>query len=106
MLYPAKDLIFYQADIHGNQLVADRMKVLRKLIEGRPVTVVTTFAALMSPQVPLEEIADAVIHIDTDSTVDEAELRSSFRGWGMKKTGRWKRRGSFPSGAASLISST
>ena len=70
VLYPAKDLIFYQADIHGNQLVADRMKVLRKLIEGRPVTVVTTFAALMSPQVPLEEIADAVIHIDTDSAVD------------------------------------
>ena len=52
VLYPARDLIFYQADIHGNQLVADRMKVLKRLIEGRPVTVVTTFAALMTPQVP------------------------------------------------------
>lgn len=29
--YPAKDLIFYQADIHGNQLVTERMKALRKL---------------------------------------------------------------------------
>ena len=38
-LYPAKDLIFYQADIHGNQLVTDRMKALRKIIEGKPLTV-------------------------------------------------------------------
>ena len=27
MLYPAKDLIFFQADIHGNQLVKERVKV-------------------------------------------------------------------------------
>ena len=26
MLYPAKDLIFFQADIHGNQLVQERIK--------------------------------------------------------------------------------
>ena len=29
MLYPAKDLIFFQADIHGNQLVQERIKTLR-----------------------------------------------------------------------------
>ena len=34
VLYPAKDLIFYQADIHGNQLVMERMKALRRMIEG------------------------------------------------------------------------
>lgn len=69
--YPAKDLIFYQADIHGNQLVTERMKALRKIIEGKPQTVITTFAALMSPQVPLEEIAASVIHIDADSSLNE-----------------------------------
>ena len=26
MIYPAKDLIFFQADIHGNQLIMQRMK--------------------------------------------------------------------------------
>ncbi len=34
MLYPAKDLIFYQADVHGNRLTMERMKVLRRLLEG------------------------------------------------------------------------
>ena len=33
--YPAKDLIFYQADIHGNQLVTERMKALRKNYRGK-----------------------------------------------------------------------
>ena len=50
-LYPAKDLIFFQADIHGNQLVRERIKTLRRLMERKPVTLVTTFAALMTPQV-------------------------------------------------------
>ncbi len=84
-LYPAKDLIFYQADIHGNQLVTERMKALRRMIEGRPLTVVTTFAALMTPQVPLEEIAEAVLHIDTDSSVDEKELAASLVRMGYEK---------------------
>ena len=86
ILYPAKDLIFYQADIHGNQLVAERMKTLRRLIEGKPVTVVTTFAALMSPQVSLEEIADAVIHVDADSSLDEVKLADSLARMGYEKT--------------------
>lgn len=28
MLYPGKDLIFFQADIHGNQLTRERVKLL------------------------------------------------------------------------------
>lgn len=50
MLYPAKDLIFFQADIHGNQLVKERVRVLRRLMEKKPVTIVTTYAALMTPR--------------------------------------------------------
>ena len=46
-LFPAKDLIFFQADIHGNQLVRERIRTLRRLMEKEPVTIVTTYAALM-----------------------------------------------------------
>ena len=31
-LYPAKDLIFYEADIHGNQLVTERIKCLKRIL--------------------------------------------------------------------------
>ena len=59
MLYPAKDLIFFQADIHGNQLVRERVKTLRRLMEKKPVTIVTTYAALMTPQVMWDKIGRA-----------------------------------------------
>ena len=36
MLYPAKDLIFFQADIHGNQLVKERVRTMRRLMEQTP----------------------------------------------------------------------
>ena len=60
MLYPAKDLIFFQADIHGNQLVKERVKTLRRLMEGKPVTIVTTYAALMTPQALWDRKRDVI----------------------------------------------
>ena len=30
--YPAKDLLFFQADIHGNLLIRQRMRVIRALL--------------------------------------------------------------------------
>ncbi|MBR1772085.1 MAG: transcription-repair coupling factor [Lachnospiraceae bacterium] len=73
VLYPAKDLIFFQADIHGNQLVRERIKVLRRLAERKPLTVVTTFAALMTPQVPWGD-DDSVIKINRGAILDETRL--------------------------------
>ena len=33
VVYPSRDLIFYQADIHGNQLTKERIKTLRRILE-------------------------------------------------------------------------
>ena len=33
--YPAKDLLFYQADIHGKQLVKQRMETLQMMMEAK-----------------------------------------------------------------------
>lgn len=41
-LYPAKDLLFYSADIHGNLLARQRLQVLRHLMEDESGVVVTT----------------------------------------------------------------
>lgn len=35
LYYPARDLIFYQADIHGNLLTRQRIQVLRALLSGK-----------------------------------------------------------------------
>ncbi len=85
MLYPAKDLIFYQADIHGNQLVKERMKALRRVMEGRPLTVVTTFGSLMAPQVPLSVLEEYVVSIGQQSGINERELAKRLVGMGYEK---------------------
>lgn len=84
-LYPAKDLIFFQADIHGNQLVMERMKCLRRLLEGRPVTVITTYDALMAPQIPVEVFRRHVISIDKRTPVVESELAARLVELGYEK---------------------
>ena len=37
--YPSKDIIFYNADIHGNAIVKERLCALKKLMSGEPVTI-------------------------------------------------------------------
>ena len=85
MLYPAKDLIFFQADIHGNQLTKERVRTLRRLSERRPVTIVTTFAALMTPQVMWDRERD-IIDIHRGAAVDEGKLARQLVALGYEKT--------------------
>lgn len=83
--YPARDLIFYQADIHSNQLTKERIAVLRHILEGEPVTIVTTFSALMAHQLPLSVLEENIIHIRKDSIVEEQALAKKLVAMGYEK---------------------
>ena len=85
MLYPAKDLIFFQADIHGNRLTSERIKVLRRIAEGRPFTLVTTFAALMTPQAAWNVETDTVF-IDKRTAMEESALSKKLVAMGYEKS--------------------
>ena len=84
-VYPAKDLIFYQADIHGNELTKERVKTLRKIVEGRQVTVVTTFDSLMTPQVPLSVWKAHIMKIQKGGTLDERQIATRLVNMGYEK---------------------
>ena len=84
MLYPAKDLIFFQADIHGNQLVKERICTLRRVMERKPITIVTTYAALMTPQVMWEE--QDVISVQCGGSLNESELAKHLVAMGYEKS--------------------
>jgi len=93
-LYPAKDLIFFQADIHGNQLTRERIKTLRRLVERKPITIVTTYAALMTPQVLWDAEKD-VIHVSRGGSLDEAKLAKRLVDMGYEKTYQVENPGQF-----------
>ena len=52
--YPAKDLLFYQADLRGKYLIKQRMEVFQAIMEGRGATIVTSFDGFMDALLPLE----------------------------------------------------
>ena len=83
MLYPAKDLIFFQADIHGNQLVKERVRTMRRLLEGKPVTIVTTYAALMTP-LAMWDRETAVIELQQGGSLTEKDLARKLVSFGYE----------------------
>lgn len=84
-IYPAKDLIFYQADIHGNQLMKERIRCLKRVIEDKPTTIITTFSSLMAPQVPLYILEENVIRISKNKSLDEKQLALQLVAMGYVK---------------------
>ena len=70
LYYPARDLIFYQADIHSNLLTRQRIQVLRALLEREEVTIVTSIDSCLDCLVPLAVWKEKVIKIRNDSEID------------------------------------
>ena len=84
-LYPAKDLIFYQADVHGNELTRERVKTLRRIVEDKPVTVVTTLDSLMTPQVSLNVWKAHILKFQKGGTLDEKNIAMRLVNMGYEK---------------------
>ena len=72
--YPARDIIFYSADVHGQLLVGQRLSVIQRLLEGEPVTVVTTIDGLMDSLLPPERLAEQIIRLQEGGVADQESL--------------------------------
>lgn len=86
LYFPGKDLIFFQADIHGNLLEQQRVTVMKALTERRALTVITTMAACMNHQVPFEVWQDHIQVIDSDSPMDMEEMKKTLLLLGYERT--------------------
>ena len=92
--YPAKDFIFYSADVHGNQLAGERLACIYKIIQAQKhisedsisngktdgiqpenknaagLTVVTTIDGCADLLVPLEKYKNATISFEKGQVLD------------------------------------
>ena len=87
-LYPAKDLLFYQADIKGNLLARERMEVIQAIAEkgeGKNITVITTIDAFLDGLPSIGEILQRSIHISGTDTVDFTELQRQLADLGYTR---------------------
>ena len=95
LYFPAKDLIFFQADIHSNLLEQQRISVLKSLVEKEQVTVVTTMAACMNHLVPFAEWKSHIMDIGSDSELDTERLKKDLVMLGYERTGQVEGPGQF-----------
>ncbi len=75
VIYPAKDFIFFSADVHGNLIMQQRLEFIQKLMEKQDFTVILTADALMDKIMPLERIKDSYIEISEGSIVQIDALK-------------------------------
>lgn len=95
LLYPAKDLIFFQADIHGNLLTRERMKAVAALLEKKGVTVITSIGGCMDYLLPLETIGRRVLRFRNDSEIDIDKLKKDLIGLGYERSAQVEAAGQF-----------
>lgn len=89
--YPAKDFIFYSADVHGNQLSGERLKCINQIIrtldgaEEKGLTVVTTIDGCADMLVPLEKYIANTIVFMKGQTVDVEALEKQLTQMGYER---------------------
>ena len=91
--YPAKDLMFFAADVHGSAIVSKRMETLKALIDGEPMTIVLSVEAGLDRLLPLSFLKSQTLLFAPGDVVDLDKLRRQL-----------KARGSFRFTAASSTS--
>lgn len=83
--YPPKDVLFYQSDVRGNLLTAERLTALKAVHEQESVTLITTFDAFMNTMAPAKQMWDSILHLAPGDTVDLEELVAQFVRMGYEK---------------------
>ena len=94
-LYPAKDLLFFNADIHGNLLTRQRLQVLRHLMEDASGVVVTTLDGLMDHLLPLVRLRSQVLTVRTGQELDLGVWKERLVELGYERTGQVDGMGQF-----------
>ena len=94
-LYPAKDLLFYAADIHGNLMTRQRICVLRHLMEDEGGVVVTTVDGLMDHLMPLAFLKQNAVTVECGQVIDLNEWKERLTELGYERMGQVDGMGQF-----------
>ena len=74
LLYPAKDFIFFQADIQGNYLTEKRLSCIKSMLDWEEFTLITTIDAFMDSIVPKQRFIESSIVIQKGEEIDSTLL--------------------------------
>lgn len=94
-LYPAKDAIFYNADVRGNAIVRARLQVIRRLLERKPTCVITTLDGGQDKVLPVKRWEENCITISEAQIVEVSEFKKQLVHLGYEHVGQVDASGQF-----------
>lgn len=98
--YPAKDMMFFSADIHGNLILNERLNFIKKLLENKDITLVTTIDGMFDRLMPLKVYKDNILGINVGDIINLEQTEKQLVKLGYQRcsqvdmTGQFAVRGS------------
>lgn len=84
-VYPAKDVLFYSADVHGNAIVRQRIEIIRRIVEGQEATIILPMEALLERLPELSRFEESIYRIKRGDTIDIREFHQTLTALGYEK---------------------
>ena len=95
LYYPSKDVIFYSADVQGNAIKTERLKVIHALVQNQGGTIVTTMDAGMEMITALKNFKSAVRTLSEGDVIDIEALSLHLINIGYERNFQVEKPGEF-----------
>lgn len=95
LIYPSKDIIFYSADVHSNDIIRERLKIIKLVLMKQPVTMVVSIEALMDPIISREIFEESILKYNLGEYLDINQLTKKLVYMGYERTEQVEVRGQF-----------
>ncbi len=84
--YPAKDILFYSADVRSKEITRQRLQVVDSLLRGEEPIIVLSAEALLN-RLPKKEVFEGfVLHLHTGDRIDREKLMKKLIFMGYERT--------------------
>ncbi|SEG37841.1 transcription-repair coupling factor [Eubacterium ruminantium] len=94
-IYPAKDVLFYYADVHGNATARKRLEIIRRLNEKKDSVIITTIDGLMDRVPRMEDIICGEISLKVEEEIDIEKLKRDLVNLGYENSALVESEGQF-----------
>ena len=95
LLYPARDMVFSDADLSGNLITQQRMKAIRALSERERVSIITSTGGCMDRLLPFRVLKKHCVDLKTGGTADTDRLSRTLAELGYERMGEADAPGQF-----------
>jgi len=73
-LYPAKDILFYSADVHSTDIIKQRLYILKELIEGKKPIIILSIEAMLDRLVKKDIFKSFILKLEVGNIINIKEL--------------------------------